>query len=318
MMRANERGISRTAEVIPQSSGARRPLPPMAWAAGVALLALSAAGVFAGHRQLDGLVSQLDGQALPSAPKLLDRILEQRKANVLAEVRLLSEDTRVRTTVMTAKFSEATVRDILEDLQGATGASVLAVLDPRGKIQALAGKESLRALDVGATPALAQALAKPVGEVWMLPDQVLVAGLAPVRAGGQVAALLLVAREVDATTLTMIEESLGVSSALLVRGKIVARSAGAASLEGVVKAAAGLEEGRRKHVVNVGGQHLVRVAPASQSSDAGQVVWMLPRAAGEARLAKLRALVWMPVPLVALALALAVSLFRRRSPGEVA
>jgi Double sensory domain of two-component sensor kinase len=317
MMRSNERGVPRTAEVPPLGMGVRRSLPTGAWAAGGALLALAVACGFAAQRQLASLISELDARALAIAPGLLERAIEQHKSQVLGEVRLLSEDSRVRTTVMTAQFSEATVRDILSDLRQATDATVMAVLDPRGKVLAAAGRESMRSLDLGGTPLVTEGLAKPVAQVWTLPDQVLVVGLAPIRAGGQVAALLLTGRELGATILNPIEQSAGVAGALLVRQTIVARSAGAAPLDQVIKAAAELDDGRH-HLLSLGGEHLVRVSPTSPSAGAGRAVWVRGQSQPDPRLFRLRALGWMPFPLVALSLALAYSLYRRRSNGELA
>jgi hypothetical protein len=290
----------------------------VAWAAGAALLALAAAGGFASERLLAGWTAETDSKTLEAAPRLLEHAVEEHKAELLAEVRLLSEDTRVRTTVMTAQFSESTVRDILDDLRKATGATVMAVLDLRGRIQASAGKEGLRSLDLGATPLLADALAKPVAQVWTLPDQVLVVGIAPVRAGRQVAALFLTGRELSAATLSSMEQATGVPGAVVVGHAVVAQSARAAPIAPVIEAAMALEEGRT-HVVNAGGgEHLVRVSSTSASARAGRVIWALPRAERDGRVTKLRLLGWMPVALVGLSLALAVSLYRRRSDGEVA
>lgn len=311
MMRPHERGVTHTTEVPAVDAGSR-PLPVAAWAAGAALLALAAAFAYAGHRQLAGLVNDLDRRTLDSAPRLLETAIAQRKAEVLAEVRLLSEDTRVRTTVMTAQFSETTVRDILNDLREATGAAVMAVVDTRGKVRAVAGKEGLHNLDLAGTPLVTEGLARTMAQVWTLPDQVLVVGVAPVRAGGQVAALFLTGRELTAATLNPIEQAVGVSSAVLVRQAIVARSAGAAPLDALIKAAADLQDGR-PHLLDVGGQHLVTVSSTSPSAGAGRVVWALPRGEGQDRLVKLQTLAWAPLPLVALSLALAFSLFRRRS-----
>src|SRR5688572_11079714 len=105
----------------------KRGLPAAAWIAWAALLALAAAGAFAIQREVGSLVSEVDEKNLERGGLLLTRTVQQQSADLLAEVRVLSDDTRVRTTVMTPEFNEATVRDVLEDLRRASGASVMAV-----------------------------------------------------------------------------------------------------------------------------------------------------------------------------------------------
>jgi hypothetical protein len=293
----------------------QRGIPAAAWLAAVALLALAAAGAFASQRELQSLTAEVDEKNLARAGLLLARTIEQRSADLLSEVRVLSEDTRVRTTVMTPEFNEATVRDVLEDLRRASGSSVLAVLDVRGRVQAVAGQSSLKGMDLGASPLIAQALEKPVANVWTFPGQVLVIGLAAVRAAGQVTALFLVGEEIGESTLSSIETALGVAGAVVIRDKMAAASSRSPGLAAAVQMAGSLDEGRSQ-VVEADRKYLVRVTGVSQSAGAGRVVWLLPMEQYGGRLLKLQILGWMPMVLVCLSLALAISLHRRRATGD--
>jgi Double sensory domain of two-component sensor kinase len=299
---------------VTQAPARPRGAPAVAWLAGLALVALAGAGAYSNQMQLAGLMTELAGKSLEQAAALLDRTLEQQRANLLAESQILSEDTRVRTTVMTPQFNEATVRDVLEDLRRTSGAAVMAVLDVRGKVQAVAGSDSLRGMDLGASPLIAQAMDKAVSHVWTFPEQVLVIALAPVRSAGQVVALLLVAHQLGESTLAPIERSLGVASAVLIREKIAASSSRAPAITSAAQAGLTLEEG--KSVMTADGQHLVRATATSQSAGAGRVVWVIPIHQQGARVMKLQILGWMPIVLVILALALAISLFRRRANAD--
>jgi hypothetical protein len=315
MRQSNDLQVVPTTHVT-QGPARLRGVPTVAWLAGLALVALAGAGAYSNQMQLQGLMSELDGKALGQAAALLNRTLEQQRANLLAESQILAEDTRVRTTVMTPQFNEATVRDVLDDLRRTSGAAVMAVLDMRGKVQAVAGSDSLRGMDLGASPLIAQAMDKAVSHVWTFPEQVLVIALAPVRAAGQVVALLLVAHQLGESTLAPIERSLGVASVVVIREKIAAGSSRSPAVTAAAQAGLTLEEG--KSMMSADRQYLVRATATSQSAGAGRVVWAIPMHQHGARVMKLQILGWMPIVLVILAVALAVSLFGRRANADAA
>jgi hypothetical protein len=310
-----QRGTMQT--LIPPPRPVERGVPISAWIAAVALLALAAAGAFASHREVQGLTTEIDDKNLERAGLLLARSIEQEGKELLTKVRVLSDDTRVRTTVMTPEFNEATVRDVLEDLRRASGTSMMAVMDVQGKVQALAGDSSLKGIDLGSSPLLAKALVEPVAKVWTFPGQVLIIGLAAVRSGGQVSALLLVGQQIGEATLKPIETAAGVAGAVVIGDKVVASSSSSPALAAAAQLASSVDEGRSR-MIDVGGPHLMRVTATSESASAARVVWVLPTNQYGGRLLKLQILSWMPMLLVCLSLALALSLYRRRAPGDVA
>jgi hypothetical protein len=310
--------VVRSTSVMETPSPGPRRLPVGAWLAGLALLALAAAGAFAGERELRAMMTELDGKSLNRADLLLGTFLEAQKADLVGKARILSGDTRVRTTVMTPQFSEATVRDVLEDLRKASDATVMAVIDVRGRVQAAAGSDRMPTMaDLGASPLLGQAMEKAVAHVWTFPEHVLVVGMAPVRSAGQVVALFLVGYELPEATLGSIGKTMGIDGAVVIGDKMVTTTSGAPAMAEVVKLTLTAEDGVN-HVVDAGGPHLVRITRTGDSAGAGRVVWTIPMHQQGPRMLTLQILGLIPIPLVGLALVLAASLFRRGTQGQTA
>jgi hypothetical protein len=278
---------------------ARRGRAP--WITGTALLVLAGAAGAVTHRQLGSFLAELDGRSLERAEFLLERTIAKEKADLLAKVGILSDDTRVRTTVMTPEFNEATVRDVLEDLRRASGAKMMAILDPVGRVQAVSGADGLRGVDLGSVPVVRQGMEQEAANVWTFPDQLLVVGIAPVRSGDQVLALFMIGQELGKTMLAPIQGAMGASAAVLIGDQVTASAGEDETVRAVARSAVGLEAGRT-HAVKAGRAYLVRLTPASPSGGAGKVLWMIPGGDYGGRVSNLRILAWLPVLLVALAL----------------
>ncbi len=176
------------------------PLPAPAPAAGggvarafTAILLFAALGFasWLADGQLRQLLSSLDDEALGQASRTLEELVNRQREQLVAEVKVLADDNRIRTTVLAPKFDEATVQDVLEDLRKSSGASLLAVLDGSGKVQAVTGAVGLRQVDLSGSTAVKAAFQRPTSDIWTLPDQVQVIGLAPIRSGDQTPALLV-------------------------------------------------------------------------------------------------------------------------------
>jgi hypothetical protein len=285
------------------------------WVVGGALLVLAAAGSAVTQSQLRALLTELDGRSLERAEVLLERTIQQQKTDLLAEVGILADDTRVRTTVMTPEFNEATVRDVLEDLRRASGARMMAMLDPAGRVQAVSGADSLRGVDLGSVPVVRQGMEQEAANVWTFPDQLLVVGLAPVRSGDQVLALFMVGREVGKSMLAPIQGALGTSAAVLIGDQIASATRDDEAVRAVARAAAGLELGRNHRVPGTR-DHLVRITAASQSGGAGRIMWMIPLHEYGGRVLNLQILAWLPVVLVALALVASTLVARRKGQAD--
>jgi hypothetical protein len=263
------------------------------------------------QRRLDGFLDDLDGKAINEAAAVFARSVEQQRRYAQSAVSVLAEDTRIRAPVMTPKFDENTVRDVLEDLKRSSGASMLAVLDATGKVRAVAGVQGMRELDLSASPVVKTAEKRPSTVVWAFPERVLVVGVAPVRQSDQVLALLVMGFEVGEPLFGAIQGAVGVAGALIMGDRVAASSDNSPAMMQAFRAARELEDDKDQ-VLHADREYVARVSRTSDSAAAAKVVWMIPRHHESGRSYFLRLMNWTPVALAALTFVL-VLLFARRS-----
>jgi hypothetical protein len=259
---------------------------------GLIMVALAAAASWFTSGAFDRSLSRLDEQALRQAGVALERALDGQRAQALAQVRLLADDNRVRATVITPRFDEATVRDVLDDLRKASGATVMAVLDVNGKVDAVSGLDALKRETLGQTAAMKAAMEKATADVWSFPDRVLVIALAPVLSGDQVAALMMVGFEMGTPALTAVEQSTGVAGALVVADRVIARGDTDPALGPAFEAARNVADGSSRVVE--GGAFLARATRTSDSAAAARAVWLVPQRHQAALFGPLPQVLWMP------------------------
>jgi hypothetical protein len=294
----------------PAARGRRRTRNLLMLGSGFAMLGLAAAASAIASRAFDHSLTRLDEQALRQAGVALERTVERHKAHVLSEIRLLADDNRVRATVITPRFDEATVRDVLDDLRRASGAALMAVLDVNGTVGAVSGMEALKKDGLGQTAAVKGAMEKPTSDVWSFPDKVLVVAIAPVLSGNQVAALLMVGVELGPAALAAIEQTLGVSSGLVVADRVVARSSNDAAVAAALEAARGGAEGPSR-AVSSSKAFLARVTRTSDSGAAARAVWLVPHHHQAGLFGPVPQALWMPVLAVVAMLLLSIVWTRR-------
>jgi hypothetical protein len=295
------------------------PAPPPAPArsagalmAGVVVLAALGAVSWTADRQLRGFLSSLDESVVGQSARSLDQLLARQRDQLVAEVRVLADDNRIRATVLAPKFDEGTVQDVLEDLRKSSGATLLAVLDANGKVQAVAGAGGLKEVSLGASSAVKAAFEKPTSDVWTLPDQVQVVGLAPVRSGDQTPALLVKGLSLGKSQLGTVETALGVTGAVFIGERIAAQSTQTAELDEAFRAAGRLGDGTAQ--VSAGDRnYVVRLARAGDGATAARIAWLVPQHHQAERVRLLMLLVWAPVALGALMLLILIS--ARRTNG---
>src|SRR5688572_17299142 len=97
--------------------------------AGIVVLAALGAVSWTADRQVRRFLSSLDDDIVGQAARSLDQLLARQRDQLVAEVRVLADDNRIRATVLAPKFDEGTVQDVLEDIRKSSGATLLAVLD---------------------------------------------------------------------------------------------------------------------------------------------------------------------------------------------
>lgn len=281
---------------------------------GAVLLILSLASVWTVNRQLESYFSDQDAASLRQAEETLDALVNQQRVRLLTDVQMLVDDTRIRTTAMTTGFDEGTIRDILEDLKKASNVNVLAVLDERGKVRAITGAEGLRQIDLSASPVIKAAQEKPASYFWTLPDQVLIIGVAPIRTGPRVSALLLMGTTLGTQELSGVERTLGVYGAVFSGDKSIARSSVDAGLVDVFRAA-GATGDIGPHGVRGYPDFVSRVTRTNDSATAARVVWLVPkhRLSKEARV--LRIALWIPAIFATATFGLIFLIQRKRNGG---
>jgi hypothetical protein len=265
--------------------------------------------------QLRGLLSNLDDQALGQASRTLEELVNRQREQLVAEVKVLADDNRIRTTVLAPKFDEATVQDVLEDLRRSSGASLLAVLDGSGKVQAVTGAVGLRQVDLSGSSAVKTAFQRPTSDIWTLPDQVQVIGLAPIQSGDQTPALLVKGLPLAKSQLATVETALGVSGAVFIGDRIASSSSQNPALEEAFRSAGRLADGSDE--LTVGGRsYRVKIGRAGEGATAARLTWLVPHHHAFDRARLLLLLVWCPIPLGALLLLLLLVNSRRTNGGN--
>jgi hypothetical protein len=301
------------------ASLAAAPRPQPAGAAGaiatavLLFLALGFASWLA-DGQLRRLLASLDDEALGQASRTLEELVNRQREQLVSEVKVLADDNRIRATVLAPKFDEATVQDVIEDLRKSSGATLLAVLDGSGKVQAVTGAVGLRQVDLSASAAVKAAFEHPTSDIWTLPDQVQVIGLAPIRSGAEVPALLVKGLPLAKGQLATVETALGVSGAVFIGDRIAASSSQSAELDEALRSAGRLADGSDELVIG-GRGYRVKIGRAGEGATAARLAWLVPRHRAAERARLLLLLVWCPVPLGALLLLLLLVNSRRTNGG---
>jgi hypothetical protein len=206
----------------------------------------------------------------------------------------LADDNRIRATVLAPKFDEATVQDVVEDIRKSSGATLLAVLDANGKVQVVTGTGALREANLGASSSVKTAFSRPTSDLWTLPDQVQVIGLAPIRSGEQTPALLVKGLPLGTSQLGTVEKTLGVFGAVFIGDKLAASSSRTPELDEALKAASQLSEGTQQ-ITAAGRTYLVRVARTGDAATSARVAWLVPHQHQRDRVRLLSLIVWSPL-----------------------
>ncbi len=265
--------------------------------------------------QMGRFLATLDDETLGQASRTLEELVNRQREQLVSEVKVLADDNRIRATVLAPKFDEATVQDVLEDLRKSSGATLLAVLDAKGKVQAVSGAMGLREVDLGASTAVRAAFEHPTSDIWTLPDQVQVIGLAPVRSGGETPALLVKGLPLAKGQLAAVETVLGVSGAIFIGDRIAASSSADQQHQEAFRGAARLAEGLDDLAVG-GGLYRVKIGRAGEGATAARLAWLVPRRTPLERARTLTLLLWFPIPLGGLFLLLALVTSRRTNGGH--
>ena len=149
-------------------------------------------------------------------------------------------------------------------------------------------------MNLGASPAVKTGFDRPTSDVWTLPDQVQVVGLAPIRSGDQTPALLVKGLSLGESQLATVGKALGVTGALFIGERVAAQQRGRPELDEALRAAGRMVDGTEQ--VRVGGRsYLVRLARTGDGATAARLAWLVPHHHQFERARVLVFLVWCPV-----------------------
>lgn len=205
------------------------PSPPRAakrtWGAlivGVVALLVCAAWSFVAMQRLDAAVAGENRGYLERARGVFELVRAETQSNLRAQSRVLAEDPRLKTTLSTEGMDEATIADILNDLNSLRRAGFILILSPEGKVLAQSGAPELRGLDLSSSSIVkkAQGSADAVVGAWVIAGKVLDLALVAVHYDQNVIAYLVVGRTMDQELLTAVSNSTGVGAAVVMGERV--------------------------------------------------------------------------------------------------
>ena len=172
--------------------------------------------------QLLAVASKLEDRALTRAEAAFDRQLKSSGNDLMALVRVIVDDARVRTTLATPGIDDATIIDLLRDLKASTGVSVIGVLEA-GRVRTCVGNDGLIGADLSASSLVREAWDNGRSSgLWALKDELLAVAMAPVRLASDPPRLLMLGGQVGGRALDVVGDLTGTAGALMINGRPVA------------------------------------------------------------------------------------------------
>jgi hypothetical protein len=128
-----------------------------------------------------------------------------------------------RSDVSKVVVDEATILDMLQDVQKLNGQPIFAVLTPAGRAQVVIGAPKLKGLDLSSASIVKAALSQEGAAVgpWMVEDRVAEVAACAVRIGDRPVAVLVVGGLVPEAALAKVAQTAGVRLALMVDDRLV-------------------------------------------------------------------------------------------------
>jgi len=270
------------------------------------VLAATAAWGWLARQQLAAGMRADDVDRFARGHALFDAVRARIQDDLRAQCRVLVEDPRLKATLATEGIDEATVRDILADLNQLRRTGFLLVLTPEGRVLAESGARELRRLDLSASSVVTRArgTSEAIGGSWVLGGRVVDLGVAPVGFGTHVMAYVVIGQAIDAALLRLVGDGAGLALAVIAGPEPGPLSSDEPALRGVFEVMA--RDGG-DGVIGQGGARY-----ATRAVDLAEVAQARPRLAMARALAPQRAwfevlgwLLWVPIGLVVLAVVLA-------------
>jgi hypothetical protein len=183
-----------------------------------------AVGWFFAVRQLTrGEQQARQAQSLSRAGELIELLRQSTQERAKGAAQLLAEDPRLKSTLSAANVDDATILDILQDLQKLSGQPVFAVLTPAGRVRVVIGAPKLKGLDLSTSSVVKGALGQEGASlgVWLVEDRVAEIAVSAVRIGERTVALLVVGNLVPDVAFAKAAQSAGVHLALMADERLV-------------------------------------------------------------------------------------------------
>jgi hypothetical protein len=191
-------------------------------AAAVVGLLLAAAWVWAMRQAHNGELKLQQTQALDRAGVLIELLRESTQKRVAADAQMLAQDPRLQSALaVSANVDDATILDILQDLQKLNGEALFAVLTASGTVRVVLGAPKMQGLDLSTSAVVKKALTSENASLgtWLVEDRVEEVAVIAVRAGDRPVALLAIGARLDDQQLSKLAQGAGVHLALMVEDK---------------------------------------------------------------------------------------------------
>lgn len=192
----------------------------------VIALAVCAGWVVVAKQRLSEAITRENSGYLARARAVFDLVRTESQTNVRTQSRVLAEDPRLKSTLATEGIDEATIADILNDLNGLRRTGFLLILSPEGKVLAQAGAPELRGLDLASSSLVrkAQGTSDAISGAWVIAGKVHDLAVVNVRFDKAIIAYLVVGRTLDAELLAAASSSTGVGFAILMGDRVAIAS----------------------------------------------------------------------------------------------
>lgn len=280
----------------------------------VIAIGLAAAWSVVALRQLSSAIARETTDHLVRARTAFDQVRGRTVENLRAHCRMMAEDPRLKTTLVTEGVDEATVADILNDLAKLRRTGFFMIVAPEGRVFAQAGAAELRGLDLSGSSPIKKAQTSPdaVPGSWVIGSKIMDLCVMGMRFGATPIAYLVVGQEVDQDVLKAVTDQTGVAVALSIGDAITQAVAGDIP-RAVLAAVAGQPGAMPARLVELEGKPYV--AAVAELEDPGQsrprLVLVQSVAPASASFATIKWMLYVPSLLVLIAVVFAMAASRR-------
>ena len=164
-------------------------------------------------RVLSAALAHESADRLAHAAAMFDALQMQTAEDLRVQSRMTATDPRLVAGLAAGGPDSAAVVDLIAEIARRRGSGLVQLLANDGRIAAQAGADALRGLELSSTRPLdrAQRSGEPVSASWVAGDRLVDVGIAPVRAGADPIAYLVLAQEVDLAALLLVADRTGVA-----------------------------------------------------------------------------------------------------------